>query len=227
MPSLFLLRRCKPSLLKALEKVAEMAGWTLNGSSESVRDIAAPLQASPPDIIACDLRLLDGHACRLARQFQQWPTRPQMLLLTPTADDLLLFRTLRCGASGYCVETGDGQGLAEGLQRMAAGRALMSPRIARKTLLALELPRSCLVRASQAEAGQQASVSEQAVGSVGSVSPADQHLLSLLAHGLLSDEIGKHWGLAQAEIEQRLHRIYTQLHGHPCMPSEFALRLAA
>ena len=227
MPSLFLLRRCKPSLLKALEKVAEMAGWTLSGSSESVREIAAPLQACSPDILACDLRLLDGHACRLARQFQQWSKRPQMLLLTLTADDLLLFQTLRCGASGYCIETGDGQGMADGLQRMAAGGTLMSPRIARKTLLALELPRSCLLRARQPEAADEASAALPAFNPLGPVSLADQHLLSLLADGLLSDEIGKHWGLAQAEIEQRLHRIYTQLHGRPCLPSEFALRLAA
>lgn len=224
MPSLFLLRRCKPSLLKALEKVAEMAGWTLSGSSESVRDVAAPLQACPPDIIACDLRLLDGHACRLARQFQQWPKRPQMLLLTATADDLLLFQTLRCGASGYCIESGDGRGLAQGLQCLAAGRSVMSPRIARHTLDALELPRSCRVRAQQSDAAYEGPTAGQPLSPA---SRADQQLLSLLAHGLLSEEIGRHWGVTQAEIEQRLHRIYSKLHDRPCVPSEFAARLAA
>ncbi|MGS0755672.1 hypothetical protein ACVBEH_13920 [Roseateles sp. GG27B] len=204
--------------------MAEMAGWTLNGSGESLRDILAPLQASPPDIIACDLRLLDGHACRLARQFQQWSKRPQMLLLTATADDLLLFQTLRCGASSYCIETGDGQGLAQGLQRLAAGRSVMSPRIARHTLEALELPRSCLLRAQQAEAAHEGPAPDQPFNPV---IPAEQHLLSLLAHGLLSEEIGRHWGLAQAEIERRLYRIYSKLHGRPWVASEFSARLAA
>lgn len=224
MPSLFLLRRCKPSLLKALEKVADMAGWMLNGSSESVREISTPLQACPPDIIACDLRLLDGHACRLARQLQHWPKRPKMLLLTPTADDLLLFRTLRCGANGYCVETGDGQGLARGLQHMAAGRSIMSPRVARKTLDALGLPRSCLDSACRPAAAHEVAVADRTFSAV---NRAEQHLLSLLAHGLLTEEIGKHWHLTQADIEQRLHHIYPKLHGRPYAPSEFAMRLAA
>lgn len=221
MPSLFLLRRCQPSLRKAQAQLTQLPAWRLCGMSEQMRSAEQEIQALAPDVVACDLRLLDGHASRLARQMQSWPQRPKLLLLTPTADDLLLFQTLRDGASAYCLDVhpaasqtpptaSDGQQihspqaptLTQGLHDLWAGRASMSPRIARECLQALGLRRCSWASASQAPALAQASAAGGREG----------QLLSLVSHGLLSDEIARLWHCGVEAIEQQLYAIYRHLH---------------
>lgn len=210
MPSVFLLRRCQPSLQKAQDAMAGMpSDWWLCGSGERVHDALEPIARMRPEIVACDLRLLDGHAGRLALQLRQWPDRPQLLLLTQTADDLQLFDALHAGASGYCVDAGNGQGLVGGLRQLAGGRATMTPMIARQTLDRFGVGRSSLEQAQTPQAAQD--LSSVRTG----LNRAEQHLLSLLAHGLLCSEISQFWKLAQAEIERQLWRIYTRLHALP------------
>jgi len=183
------------------------------GSAERVREALEPIRTKSPDIVACDLRLLDGHAGRLAQQLLQWQHRPQLLLLTPTRDDPQLFDALRFGASGYCVDTGDGSSVALGLRQLAAGRSTMSPAIARQTLALFGLGRSGLAEAQQAAAAQDLSPRSKGI------LRCEQHLLSLLAHGLLISEVSRLWQLAAAEIEQRLQRIYLRLHALSGVPA--------
>ena len=210
MPSVFLLRRCQPSLHKSRAALAGMpTDWRLCGSGERVREAVEPITLKRPQIVACDLRLLDGHACRLALQMREWPQRPQLLLLTPTTDDPQLFEALRAGASGYCIDSGNGQGLVTGLRQLAGGRAAMTPLIARQILDLSGLGRSALAQAQAPQAAQDLSAAR------GGLSRAAQHLLSLLAHGLLSQEISACWQLPLAEIERRLGQVYTRLHALP------------
>eukprot|EP01137_Pigoraptor_chileana_P036716 Opistho-2@32767 len=110
MPSVFLLRRCQPSLQKSHAQVQSLAGWWVCGSSEQVREAPAAIEALKPDFIACDLRLLDGHASRLGYALKHGAHQPPLLLLASTADDLQLFEALRAGGHGYaahvlCVDT--------------------------------------------------------------------------------------------------------------------------
>ena len=154
MPAVFLLRHSQASLQKSREALSGMADWTICGSAERLREAGAAIAQQQPDIVASDLRLLDGHADRLAHQLRQWPRRPQLLLLSPSSDDLRLFDALLCGASSYCIDTGDGLGLAAGLRQLADGRAAMSPAIARQTLALFDLGRSSLVEAQAPAAAQ-------------------------------------------------------------------------
>lgn len=227
MPSLFLLRRCQPSLRKAQAQLSQLPAWRLCGMSEQMRSAEQEIQALAPDVVACDLRLIDGHASRLARQMQSWPQRPRLLLLTPTADDLLLFQTLREGASAYCLDVDPASPalpevatsqplhspqaptLTQGLHALWAGRASMSPRIARECLQALGLRRSSWASASQAPALAQAS--GLAKGSGGH----EGQLLSLVCLGLLTDEIARLWQCGVEAIEQELYAIYRRLHRTP------------
>jgi DNA-binding NarL/FixJ family response regulator len=209
MPSVFLLRRSPLALQKAREALsaAGATDWSEHGSAERLRTGCAALATgSAPDIVACDLRLPDGHAARLAQWLERLPGRPQLLLLTPTADELPLFDALRLGASAYCIDADMGANLALALRKLAAGRATMSPAIARQTLAAFGLGRSSLSDALRLRAAQDLSPV------VHGLPRADQHLLSLLAHGLLCAEIGERWVLTVAEVEQRLWRIYPRLH---------------
>lgn len=207
MPSVFLIRRCQPSLQKAQARLASTANWKLCGSGDMVRDAPEALQAVHADFIACDLRLYDGHASRLGYAMREWPRRPQLLLLSPTADDLQLFDALLAGGHSYCVDDGSGQGLIAGLQHLAEGRARMSPLLARQTLETFGLARSSLLASTNPAAAH-----DTALVAIAQMQRADQHLLSLLSQGLLAIEIAQRWQLAQAEVERRLAGIYVKLH---------------
>lgn len=212
MPALFLLRRCDASLQKSQTELTGMRGWRLLGGCMRVRDAAEQIPRLRPQVVASDLTLMDGSVDRLAWLMRQWPGRPRLLLLTPSsADDLQLFETLRLGADGYCIDNGNGRGLVEGLRRLAGGRARMSPLLARQALEALGLPRSSESMAVSLPASQDLSPCENG----GPLCRAEQHLLSLIGAGLLSDEIALHWRLPEIEIERRLATIYAQLHKLP------------
>lgn len=204
MPAVFLVRRCQPSLLKAQQRVLALPGWTVCGSSERVRDVAT-IVAKRPDFVACDLRLLDGDANWLAYALRRWPRRPQLLLLATSEQDLLLPESLHAGANGYCVDGGDGRGLVAGLQQLAEQRATMSPLIAQRTLALVGLPRTSLAIADDPTAASDQDLTPRGL------QRSDQHLLSLLAHGLLCAEIAERWRLGVTEIEQRLWRLYERL----------------
>ena len=187
-----------------------MPDWQLLGCGDSVREAPGQLLALRPDLVACDLQLFDGTAGQLAFQMQQWPQRPQLLLLAPHVDDLHLFDALRAGASGYCVDAQGSQSLRSSLEQLGDGRAPMSPRIAQQLLTAFALPRTSLVEAEDVAGGQDLTPLSNRLGR--GLFRNEHHLLSLLSHGWLSAEIGQRWRIGQSNVERRVWRLYTKLH---------------
>lgn len=210
MTTVFLLRRSRPSLQRAIEWLDNMLGWDVVGGSTSLHEGIGQVQALAPDFVAADLHLLDGPASTLAFHMQPWPTRPQLLLLTPTVDEPQLFDALCAGGAGLCVEIDSGPSFCHALQLLADSRASMPPLIARHSLEAFGLPRTSLADANVVAGGQDQTplLNPLARGLLRN----EHHLLSLLAHGLLSQEIGKTWRIGQSNVERRLWHIYTKLH---------------
>lgn len=209
MPSAFLIRRTHQSLIRAGTVLAEEGSWLLCGQTDQVRSAFGQVKLHQPDVLACDLRLIDGNATRLLRELPPpGEQRPRVLLLTPSPDDLLLFEALRSGGDGYCVDAGSGTALSAALSHLHEGRAAMSPMIARQMLAAFGLPRSSLQLAQCVTSGQDLTP----VAGHEPLSISDQHLLSLVASGLLVEEIGQRWHLRTADVERRFAALYQQLH---------------
>ena len=210
MPRVLLLRSCAPSLQRARDAVAELPGWQISGVAHAVSEACDLVQRLQPDIVACDLNLPGERLGKLTQHCHLQPERPRILVLADAADDLSLFEVLRGGADAYCVDSGDAVGLVAGLRRLTAGRATMSPRIAQSTLALFGLGRSRMLDAQPASAARD--VANAGSGFAPGLLVAEQHLLSLLAHGLLCREISAHWNLDEMEIERRLATIYQRLH---------------
>ncbi|XHS79120.1 hypothetical protein ACFJGW_03900 [Burkholderiaceae bacterium UC74_6] len=208
MPRVFLLRSCDPALARAREVVSAMQGWDVCGEATLIRDACEPLRVDAPDLLVCDLSFGDGGIERLFPYLHFWPHRPKILLLAHSSEDLPLFDALRWGAHGYCVVQPNGAGLEAGLRRQIAGRAAMSPSIARRSLALFGLGRCRTQDASRIEASRDWTPLGLAPG----IARCEQHLLSLVASGMLVPEIGALWELADVEIERRLAAIYGRLH---------------
>jgi len=206
MPTVYLLRLNEPSLQRTRSLLLQAAGVELAGSSAVLADALDELATLAPDIVATDLRLVDSHAMRVAHELGRLPVRPQLLLLTPTADDLQLFAALSAGANAYHVDSGSGTGLVDALTRLHERRAMLSPQLARQALAAFGIERSPLATARQAAASQDTTPAGR------QVDQASRHLLTLLAQGLLPAEIVALWKLDVAEIERRIWRLVRLLH---------------
>lgn len=205
MPTVYLLRLGEPALRRSRSLLLQAPGVELAGSGALLGDALAEIDALAPDIVACDLRLLDAHAMGVALALGRLPVRPQLLLLTPTSDDLQLFAALSAGANAYHVDDG-GRGLVDALLRLHERRALLNPQLSRQALAAFGIGRSPLVTARQAPAALDASPAGRQIDQAG------RHLLTLLSQGLLLSEIAALWRLETAELERRVWRLVRLLH---------------
>lgn len=206
MPTVYLLRLNEPSLQRTRSLLLQADGVELAGSSAVLADALEELAVLAPDIVATDLRLVDSHAMRVAHELGRLPVRPQLLLLTPTADDLQLFAALSAGANAYHVDNGSGTGLVQALTRLHERRAMLSPQLARQALAAFGIERSPLAMARQAAAALDTTPAGR------QIDQASRHLLTLLAQGLLLAEIVTLWTLDVAEVERRIWRLVRLLH---------------
>lgn len=208
MPSVYLLRRNRQALLRSREALcahtsAQEGSWTCSGSSEHWRGALEALLTAPPDLLICDLRLLDGPARALLQRLPR--PLPRVLLLTPMVDDPELFATLASGAHAYCLER-DAAGLVKAVAGLQAQRACISPALSRQLLHAFGMPRSELHQAHCVAACHDHRATEAGL------SVAQQHLLSLFSHGLLDKEIAQRWQLGVEEIGLRVGELYAALH---------------
>lgn len=206
MPSVYLLRLSEAMLQRTHALLCQTKHVQLAGCSTVLADALDHLATLEPDIVASDLRLVDAHAMRVAHELGRLPVRPQLLLLTPTADDLQLFAALCAGANAYHVDDGNGSGLMEALTRLHDRRATLSPQLARQALAAFGIERSPLTIARQPAAPLDATPAGR------QIDQASRHLLTLLAQGLLLPEIAGLWRLEVAEIERRIWRLVRLLH---------------
>ncbi len=206
MPTVYLLRQSAPTLQRTRSLLLQAPGVELAGSSHVLADALTEIATLAPDIVASDLRLVDSHAMRVALELGRMPVRPQLLLLTPTADDLQLFAALSAGANAYHVDDGNGPGLVQALTRLHDRRAMLSPQLSRQALAAFGIERSPLATARQAPAALDASPAGR------QIDQASRHLLTLLSQGLLLAEIAALWTLEAAEIERRVWRLVRLLH---------------
>ncbi|MFN3861306.1 MAG: hypothetical protein ACK4R2_07530 [Roseateles sp.] len=206
MSTVYLLRLSEITLQRTRSLLLRAEGMELAGSSANLNDALPEIQRLTPDVVASDMRLVDAHAMRVAHELGRLPVRPQLLLLTPTADDLQLFAALSAGANAYHVDDGSGAGLVEALARLHERRAMLSPQLARQLLAAFGIERSPLATARQPAAALDATPAGR------QIEQASRHLLTLLAQGLLLTEIAQLWALDGAEIERRIWRLVRLLH---------------
>ncbi|MFG6414255.1 hypothetical protein ACG02S_10120 [Roseateles sp. DC23W] len=206
MPTVYLLRLGDTALQRTRSQLLGARDMQLAGSGGNLTDALPEIADLAPDIVASDLRLFDAHAMRVAMELGRLPVRPQLLLLTPTADDLQLFAALSAGANAYHVDDGNGASLVDALKRLHDRRAMLSPQLARQALAAFGIERSPLVTARQASAALDASPAGR------QIEQSSRHLLTLLAQGLLLAEIVPLWKLEAAEIERRIWRLVRLLH---------------
>lgn len=147
-----------------------------------------------PDVVLLDIRLPDGSGVDAARDILADRPDTHVLFLTSFADDHTVLEAVLSGARGYVLKDIASEALIRAIRTVAAGQALMDPRLAKHTLHWLK---------------NVSSVSGQAKRSL--LSPQEQRLLPLVAQGLTNKEIAEHLRLSEKTVKNYLANIYSKL----------------
>ena len=147
-----------------------------------------------PDLVLLDIRLPDGSGIDAARDILSACPDTRILFLTSYADDHTVLEAILSGAQGYVLKDIASDELIRAIKSVAAGQALMDPRLTRQTFHWL--------KNLSTDQGQ----SRRAL-----LSPQEQRLLPLIAQGLTNKEIADQLQLSEKTVKNYLSNVYSKL----------------
>jgi DNA-binding NarL/FixJ family response regulator len=141
-----------------------------------------------PDVILMDLRMpnLDGIAAIV-----RLPADAKVLVLTTFSGDAQVYAALRAGASGYLLKTAPPEQLVAAVRTVAAGDALLDPRITRRLI-------------QEAVSGP---APDSGKAALSSLSDREVEVLEHVARGRSNAEIAAAVFLSEATVKTYLGRV--------------------
>jgi DNA-binding NarL/FixJ family response regulator len=157
--------------------------------------------AHHPDVVLMDIRMpvMDGIEATAAIA---GPGQPRVLILTTYHQDEYVFRALRAGASGFLLKSAEPDRLAQAVELVSAGEALLAPEVTER-LIAEHVSRAALVGPS--------SQAPSRLGTLERLTPREREVLALIARGLSNDEISERLVLSPATVKTHINRILAKL----------------
>jgi DNA-binding NarL/FixJ family response regulator len=179
---------------------AELAGLVdVVGEAGDVDEGLATVARLRPEVVLVDVHLPGGGGAELIRQLVATgsESKPLALSVSDAAEDVIA--TIRAGARGYVTKTISGRDLADAIERVAAGDAVFSPRLAGFVLDAF----------AAAGAG---SASALADPDLDQLTPREREVLRLIARGYAYKEVARRLSLSVKTVETHVSTVLRKLH---------------
>ena len=150
---------------------------TVVGEATTGAEAVAQARAERPDVVLMDIRMpkMDGIQATLAITGAKELQAVRILILTTYDTDAYVFEGLQAGASGFLLKDCGPAELLHGIRVVAAGEALLAPRITRRLI-------------AQFTARHTAGVAAERRLSV--LTRREREVVALVGQGLANDEIG-------------------------------------
>ncbi|MFG1823753.1 response regulator [Microbispora bryophytorum] len=180
-------------LLLDLEDDITVVGEATNGAEAVER-----ARATRPDVVLMDIRMpkLDGIRATAEITRMRGLERVRVLILTTYDTDAHVFEALQAGASGFLLKDAGPAELLHAIRVVAAGEALLAPRITRRLIGRF----TALRTAAKAAEDRLAVLTER-----------EREVLALVGRGLSNDEIGAELSLSPATARTHVSRAMTKL----------------
>jgi len=164
------------------------------GEAGSVQEAVPLIKKLDPDVVLLDVHLPDGSGDAIinAVAAERPGVRFLALSVSDAAEDVIA--VIRAGARGYVTKTISGEELTAAIERVAAGDAVFSPRLAGFVLDAF--------RAGE-RVGGDAELDE--------LTPREREVLQLIARGYMYKEIGSRLKLSVKTVESHVSSILRKL----------------
>ena len=169
----------------------EVVGTAVDGG-EAVR-ICRELR---PDVVLMDVRMPGVDGIEATRRLSALDDPPKVLILTTFDLDEYVFDALRAGASGFLLKDATAGQLYDAVRVIAAGDALLAPRVTRR--LISEFAR---IRPAAAPAPTQ----------LGALTPRETEVLRLVAEGLSNTEIAARLTVTEDTVKTHVSRLLAKL----------------
>lgn len=170
-------------------------GFEVVGEARDGAEALELARALRPDVICIDVQMpvLDG--LEATRRIVADPDATgTVLVLTTFDDDDSLFRALDAGASGFLLKTASPEQLAEAVEVLAAGDALLSPAVTRRVIERF---------GSRQEPDPRSALPE--------LTDRESDVLRLMARGLSNAEIGTELIVGEATVKTHVSNVLLKL----------------
>ncbi len=167
------------------------------GEASNGADAVTVVAQTSPDVVLMDVRMptLDGiGATRLITQDPS-DRGARVLILTTFDLDEYVFDALRAGASGFLLKDTPPENLLEAIRVIAAGDALLAPRVTRRLIAAFAQRRA----------------PAPAVVPLHTLTARERDVLIALAHGASNAEIGEELHMSLATVKTHVSRVLSKL----------------
>ena len=157
--------------------------------------------AEHPDVVLMDIRMPLKNGIEATRDILADPATAdvKVLILTTFDVDEYVYDALAAGASGFLLKDSEPDDIAEAIEVVARGDALIQPSVMRR-----------LVGTFAAQRG----VSAAATQKLAVLTEREREVLGMVAHGLSNAEIGEKLVISAATVKTHVARIMAKLDAH-------------
>jgi DNA-binding NarL/FixJ family response regulator len=179
-----------------LRALLEARGIEVLAEAANGRDALTAAREHRPDVLVMDIRMpvMDGIAA--TREVAATGLATRVLVLTTYDLDQYVYEALKAGAAGFMLKTSPPDRLAQAVEVVASGEALLAPTLTRR-LIAEH------IRRPPPAAGVPEPLRE--------LTARERDVLVLVARGLANDEIAAELVVSLATVKTHLNRILAKL----------------
>ena len=164
------------------------------GEAHDVASAVAVIEATRPDVVLLDVHLVGGGRGRqVIDALPGCPARFLGLSVSDAPEDVI--DLVRAGARGYVTKHIDGAGLAEAIERVAAGDAVFSPHLAGFVL----------------DAFTGTGAADPAPSELDRLTPREQEVMQHLARGYAYKEIAQELAISLKTVESHASAVLRKL----------------
>lgn len=168
------------------------------GEATNGREAVEKARATRPDVVLMDIRMPELDGIKATAQIAQTRglERVRVLILTTYDTDAYVFEALQGGASGFLLKDAGPAELLHAIRVVAAGEALLAPRITRRLIAQFAASRTA----------HQVAEERLAV-----LTQREREVLALVGQGLSNDEIGAQLHLSPATARTHVSHAMVKL----------------
>ena len=168
------------------------------GQAASGREAIERTRRLDPDVVLMDVRMPDLDGIAATAELTRTAPATRVLILTTFEQDDYIFGALRAGASGFLLKDIDPPDLLSAVRVVAAGEALLAPRLTRR-----------LIEAFVAQ--ERAAPGPRPDGAIAELTPREREVLMLVGRGLSNAEIADELVLSPLTAKTHVSRLFTKL----------------
>lgn len=172
----------------------EVLGW-----AATVSDVVAAGDGEPADVAIIDFRLSDESWSEAAAAIRlRWPETSVVIVNAEESDDVLI-DAIEAGVSGYLIKSATGAEVVAALRRAVTGEALFPARRIADVL---------------ARQRQLAGRRRERLELLGTLTPRELEILTVMARGLDNRAMAKEMGIGYSTVRSHVRGVLEKLGAH-------------